>query len=67
MKLRTALLAFAGLFVVGSAALAEPPIGSRVGERLQKDQVNNERDAVQSAHQLAGRIIVRQGALLDIS
>lgn len=62
MKLRDALLAFAGLFVVGSAAFTEPPIGSRVGERLQKDQINNERDAVQSAHQLAGCIIVKQGS-----
>jgi hypothetical protein len=62
MKLHIALLACASLFVVGSTAFAEPPIGSRVGERLQKDQVNNERDAVQSAHQLAGCIIVKQGS-----
>jgi hypothetical protein len=62
MKLRTALLACASLFVVGSAAFAEPPIGSRVGERIRKDDVNNQRDAVQSAHQLAGCIIVKQGS-----
>jgi hypothetical protein len=65
MKLRVASLACAGLFAVavGCAAGAEPPIGSRVGERLekQKNQSLDDRDAAQAAHQLAGCILAKRG------
>jgi hypothetical protein len=39
---------------------AEPPIGSRVGERLDKSEVRNDRDAVQAAHELAGCIVIKR-------
>jgi hypothetical protein len=66
MKLRVALLACASLFVVmGSAAAAEPPIGSRIGQRLEKEknQPNDQRDAAQAAHQLAGCILAKRGSV----
>ena len=54
MTLRVALLACAGLCVVSAAAIAEPPIGSRLGDRTMKQQVKDQRDAADIAHQLAG-------------
>lgn len=64
MKMRVALLACASLLgvLMGSAARPEPPIGSRVGERLSKDQVKDERDAAQAAHELAGCVIAKRGS-----
>lgn len=63
MKLRIALLACASLCVLGtSAALAEPPIGSRVGERTQKQAISDQRAAVEIAHQFAGCILATRGS-----
>jgi len=62
MDLRVALLACAGLFVLGSAAAAEPPIGSRVGERTIKQKVHDEADAAHVAHELAGCALVTRGS-----
>jgi len=53
---------FLGFIVVGSAASADPPIGSRLGERLEKQQVRNEHDAAEAAHKLAGCILVKRGS-----
>ena len=47
---------------IGGSASAEPPIGSRLGERLEKKKVVDERDGVQAARQLAGCIVVKRGS-----
>lgn len=63
MKLRFALAACAGLFVfVSSVAPAEPPIGSRLGDRTRKQEVKDQRDAADIAHQLAGCTLVTHAA-----
>jgi hypothetical protein len=49
------------VFAAACPASAEPPIGSRLGDRLDKNRVNNERDAVQAAHQLAGCMLAKRG------
>ena len=43
-----------------SLQAAEPPIGSRLGERLDKNKTHGDRDAVQAAHELAGCIVVKR-------
>jgi hypothetical protein len=48
---------------VASATRAEPPIGSRLGDRLEKNKVKDERESVQAAHQLAGCIVVKRGSI----
>jgi hypothetical protein len=54
MKFRTVLLASAiGLSCVGAPATAEPPIGSRLGERLTRDRPADEATSVKQAHALA--------------
>lgn len=54
-------VALATSFVwLAPAALAEPPIGSRLGDRLQKKQVTNERDAAEAAHQLAACLLAKR-------
>jgi hypothetical protein len=60
MRLSHALLAFASL-CAAVPAWAEPPIGSRVGERTEKHQIKDERDAAEIAHQLAGCILATRG------
>ena len=65
-KTRAAIVAlgFASAQVAFSAnALAEPPIGSRLGERLDKNSVENERDSAQSAHQLAGCMLAKKASV----
>jgi hypothetical protein len=47
---------------LSSAALAEPPIGSRLGERTEGKKVADDRDAVHAAHELAGCIVVKRGS-----
>jgi hypothetical protein len=42
-----------------SPVFAEPPIGSRLGDRIDKQKVGDQRDAVQAAHELAGCIVVK--------
>lgn len=50
------------LVAIGSALSAEPPIGSRLGDRLEKKKVQDERDAAQAARQLAGCILAKRGS-----
>ena len=45
-----------------SPVFAEPPIGSRLGNRVDAKPVEDDRDAVQAAHQLAGCIVVKRGS-----
>lgn len=45
------------LIAVGSALFADPPIGSRLGERLERKKVADERQAAQAAHELAGCVV----------
>ena len=52
---------FLGLAAIGAAVAAEPPIGSRLGDRLERKQVEDQRDAAQAAHQLAGCILAKRG------
>jgi hypothetical protein len=54
MKFRVVLVASAiGLSCIGAPSSAEPPIGSRLGERLTKDRPADEATSVQQAHALA--------------
>ena len=63
MKLRIALLACATLFVMfGSAAAAEPPIGSRLDERTIKQTVKDQAEAAHIAHELAGCALATRGS-----
>jgi hypothetical protein len=55
-------VAVPALGVIATPAFAEPPIGSRLGQRLDKNGVENERDSAQSAHQLAGCILAKKGS-----
>jgi hypothetical protein len=50
------------LVVAASAAFAEPPIGSRLGDRTRSNPVENQRDSAQIAHQLAGCIVAKRGS-----
>jgi hypothetical protein len=50
------------LCVGASPVSAEPPIGSRLGDRVDKQKVRDQRDAVQAAHQLAGCIAVKHAS-----
>ena len=64
MKLRVALLACASLSVgTASIAPAEPPIGSRLGERTERQQVKDQRDAAAIAHELAGCALATHAAV----
>ena len=52
------IAALLGLSVLGSVAIAEPEIGSRIGDRIDtKRVVQNDRDLCILAHQLAGCIL----------
>jgi len=62
MKLHVALLACAGLFVLASAASAEPPIGSRIGESTVKQKVNDPAVSAHIAHELAGCALLTRGS-----
>lgn len=54
--------AASAVLLAGTAAQAEPPIGSRLGERLERKKVQDERDAAQAAQQLAGCILAKRGS-----
>lgn len=56
------LVAAPAVSLFAGPASAEPPIGSRLGQRLDKNEVGNERDSAQSAHQLAGCILAKKGS-----
>ena len=57
------IAALLGVSVLGSVAIAEPEIGSRVGDRIDtKRVVQNDRDAAQIAHQLAGCLLSKRGS-----
>jgi hypothetical protein len=62
MILRNSLLACAGVWLTASGALAEPPIGSRLGERTERQQVKDQRDAAGIAHELAACALVTHAA-----
>lgn len=51
-----------GVVLEQTAAAAEPPIGSRLGERTEKNKVEDERKAAHAAHELAGCIVVKRGS-----
>lgn len=63
MHFRVALLACASVCVLlATAAAAEPPIGSRVGERTEKQAIKDQRDAVHIAHEFAGCVLATRGS-----
>jgi len=63
MKVRVALLASAiGLFV-SAAAIAEPPIGSRVGERIERDPMKKERESAVGAQEMARCLVNKQSRI----
>jgi hypothetical protein len=41
---------------------ADPPIGSRLGDRTEKQKTKNEKESALTAHELAGCIIVKRGS-----
>ena len=67
MMLRSSLLACAGVCLAAAGAMAEPPIGSRLGNRTEKQQVKDQTDASQNAHELAGcQLVSRAAAARDL-
>ncbi len=58
-----AALVALSLPVAASAAAAEPPIGSRLGSRVEKQKAADEKNAVLVAHELAGCLIVKRGSV----
>src|SRR5439155_3555203 len=65
MKVRALLLASAiGLLCIAASAAAEPPIGSRLGERLTKDRPNDEVASVKQSHALATCLVNRREPLV---
>jgi len=62
MKTRVLLLASAIGLSVNAVAAAEPPIGSRLGERIQKDPQRKERDAALGAQEMARCLVNKQRA-----
>jgi hypothetical protein len=50
------------LFASASIAWAEPPIGSRLGNRVETKAVGDEGDAVQAAHEFAGCMVLERGS-----
>jgi hypothetical protein len=62
MMFRTALLASAiGLCCIATAALADPPIGSRLGDRL-KANAEDEQTAARHSHELANCLVNKRRA-----
>jgi hypothetical protein len=51
------------LSCAGASAIAEPPIGSRLGERLTKDRPADEATSVQQAHALATCLINKRASM----
>jgi hypothetical protein len=65
MKIRTMLLASAaGLACVVAPASAEPPIGSRLGERTLKAEEKREREAALGAHEMARCLVNKQRSIV---
>lgn len=61
MDKRMLLLASAiGLSCASVAAVAEPPIGSRLGERIERDAVKKERDSAVGAEEMARCLVNKQ-------
>jgi hypothetical protein len=58
-----AVVAATACVVSTSAAYAEPPIGSRLGDRQEKQARADERSAIHAAHELAGCIVVKRGSV----
>jgi hypothetical protein len=60
MTIRNLLIASAvGLCCVASPAMAEPPLGSRLGKDTRADPVKQERDAALGAHEMARCVVNR--------
>lgn len=61
MNMRLLLIACAaGLFTVTASAMADPPIGSRLGERTKRNPVRDERQAALGAHEMARCLVDRR-------
>ena len=61
MKTRVLLLASAIGLSVSVAAMAEPPIGSRLGDRMTKNGRENEALSAQHGHEFASCLVNRRG------
>lgn len=61
MNFRTLLVASAVSVCVSVTALAEPPIGSRLGERVVKGAVEDEVTSARHAYEFAGCLVNRRG------
>jgi hypothetical protein len=59
MKVRVALMVGFGVFV-SSAAVAEPPIGSRLGERVERNTEKRDREAAIGAQEMARCLVNKQ-------
>jgi hypothetical protein len=65
MTFRTVLLASAiGLCSVATAVWADPPIGSRLGDRTAKDPEKRERESALGAHEMARCLANKQGGVV---
>ena len=60
MKFRVVLLAAAVGLLSSASAIAEPPIGSRLGERIDRDPMKKERDAAIGAQEMARCLASKQ-------
>jgi hypothetical protein len=65
MTLRTALLASAiALSWTAAPAGADPPLGSRLGERITRDPVKDEREAALGAQEMARCLVNKQNSVV---
>ena len=65
MTFRVSLLASAiGLLCAAAPAAADPPIGSRLGERTTKNLEKRERDAALGAHEMARCLVNKQNGIV---
>src|SRR5437763_8573443 len=61
MKFRALLLASAiSLLCIAAPAAAEPPIGSRLGERIERDPMKKERESALGAQEMARCLVNKQ-------
>lgn len=65
MKFHGSLLASAvGLLCIAAPVLADPPVGSRLGERTSRDPIKEERNAALGAHELARCLVNKQNSVV---
>ena len=60
MKMRILLLASAVGVCVAAPVIAEPPIGSRLGERIERDHMKKERESALGAQEMARCLVDKQ-------